>query len=72
MAANDPALRVRIARSGRRAKDQNDAIRQARASEAADYIERLVNEAPPLTELQRARLAALLLSGVPAAAVAAA
>lgn len=34
---------------------------------ATDYIGRLVAEAPPLTELQRARLAALLLGSARAA-----
>lgn len=35
---------------------------EIKAATAEDYIRRLVDEAPPLTEVQRARLAALLLS----------
>jgi hypothetical protein len=34
---------------------------ELKALSAANYITRLVDEAPPLTEVQRARLAALLL-----------
>ena len=48
-----------------RVKANRDRIDEARAelkfTTAADYIKRLVEDAPPLTELQRARLAALLL-----------
>lgn len=40
--------------------DTADAQRDFRAERAEDYIRRLVDEAPPLTDEQRARLAALL------------
>ena len=63
MAAHDRAQRIAIARSGAHRKRANDGLREARTAEAANYIRALVAEAPPLSELQRARLAALLLSG---------
>lgn len=37
-----------------------EARRDLRAANLADHIRRVVNEAPPLTDEQRARLAALL------------
>jgi excisionase family DNA binding protein len=43
------------------------AKRDVRASRAEEYIRQLVAEAPPLTEDQRARIAALLRSGGAAA-----
>ncbi len=42
--------------------DVTELRRELRAERAADYIRELVDSAPPLTELQRARLAALLLA----------
>jgi hypothetical protein len=39
------------------------AKRDLRASRAEDYISRIVAEAPPLTEDQRSRIAALLQGG---------
>ncbi len=62
MADRDPVKRVEFATMGGRAKHQNDKLRAARFAEHADYIRAIVDAAPPLTELQRARLAALLLS----------
>lgn len=61
MAAHDPAARVRVAREGGYGAARANAQREARAAELADYIAREVDAAPPLSELQRARLAALLL-----------
>lgn len=43
--------------------DLIDARRNLRAARLADYIERTVNEAPPLTDEQRDRLASLLRGG---------
>lgn len=40
--------------------DVADARRDLRAARAEDYIRKLVDEAPPLTAEQRARLATLL------------
>jgi hypothetical protein len=37
-----------------------DARRELRAARAEDYIRKLVESAPPLTEAQRSRLAAML------------
>lgn len=42
-------------------RDTTELRRELRAVRAEDYIRALVEEAPPLTETQRARLAALLL-----------
>jgi hypothetical protein len=39
------------------------AKRDLRASRAEEYIERIVNQAPPLTADQRSRIAALLRGG---------
>ena len=39
------------------------AKRDLRASRAEEYISRIVAEAPPLTDLQKARIAALLQGG---------
>jgi hypothetical protein len=39
------------------------AKRDLRASRAEDYIKRIVDQAPPLSDSQKARLAALLQSG---------
>src|SRR5271154_2563265 len=59
--------RARLAHAARFAPeaDQTDLRRDLKAERASDYVRRLVAEAPPLTELQCARLAALLL-GAPA------
>ena len=50
-----------------RVRAEPERIEEARAelkfTTATDYVRRLVDEAPPLTELQRARLATLLLTG---------
>jgi hypothetical protein len=43
--------------------DTTEVDQQIKAARASEYVQRLVDEAPPLTELQRARLAALLLGG---------
>lgn len=40
-----------------------DARRDLAAAKIADYVERVVAEAPPLTEHQRARIARLLAGG---------
>ncbi len=42
------------------------ARRDLRAARLADYIERVVSEAPPLTDAQRDRLALLLRGGAAA------
>ncbi|MBQ0902676.1 hypothetical protein [Micromonospora sp. U21] len=58
--------RSAIAHKRRYTPDDPDTIaaqRDFRAERAEDYIRRLVDEAPPLTEEQRARLAALLTGG---------
>lgn len=49
-------------RHGSDAPETIEARRELTALAADEYIRELVNAAPPLTELQRARLAALLLS----------
>jgi hypothetical protein len=50
-----------------RVKAEPERIEEARSElkyvTATDYVRRLVDDLPPLTELQRARLATLLLSG---------
>ncbi len=55
--------RARVANAALRG--DADAVEAARldlrSAKAEQYIRRLVDEAPPLSELQRARLAALLL-----------
>lgn len=61
MADCDPVRRRQHASKGGLAKYQNELDRRKRFAAHADYIRRLVDEAPPLSELQRARLAALLL-----------
>lgn len=63
MADRDPVRRQEFARAGGFGKARAEAQREARAAELAEHIQRTVNQAPPLSELQRARLAALLLSG---------
>ncbi len=45
--------------------DTSELDRDLKAARASEYVRRLVSEAPPLTELQRARLAALLLGARP-------
>lgn len=63
MAAHDPNVRrlssSHAARS-RWGKPTDDSARNLAAARAEDYIKRLVDSAPPLTEAQRSRLAALL------------
>jgi hypothetical protein len=58
-------LRGRVAAlSQTRPEDHPDLVAaraELRAAKAEDYISRLVAEAPPLSDAQRARLAALLL-----------
>lgn len=61
MADPDPVRRQHFARQGGHAKARADAVRESRTAELAEYITRKVAEAPPLSELQRARLAGLLL-----------
>lgn len=48
--------------------DIDEARRDLKALKAQEYIRRLVDSAPPLSELQRARLAAFLLPAVREAA----
>lgn len=59
--------RARIASLSRsRAADDPDLIearRNLRAERLADHVQRVVSEAPPLTDDQRARIAALLRPG---------
>jgi hypothetical protein len=59
--------RARVAALSRdRTPDDPDLLaakRDFRASRAEDYIKRLVAEAPPLTQDQRSRIAALLRNG---------
>jgi hypothetical protein len=40
-----------------------DAVRDLRLARAEDYIQQLVDQAPPLTPAQRRQLAAVLLRG---------
>ncbi len=54
-------LRASLAAVCRHHPENADKLRRdLKASRAADYIQRLVSEAPPLTEEQRGRLALLL------------
>lgn len=57
-------LRAQLAAAHRRRERDpeqiNDLRRQLREQQLADHIKRVVDEAPPLTSEQRARLAALL------------
>lgn len=60
-------LRARIARASRgdQASTENPAElrRELKAVNAAEYIRRLVDTAPPLTDEERRRLAAILTPG---------
>jgi hypothetical protein len=65
MPARDQATRVISARLAAVERHHPDADtselrRQLRAARAEDYIRRLIDSAPPLTDEQRARLATLL------------
>lgn len=42
--------------------DTTELDRELKNARASEYVRRLVDELPPLTEVQRARLAALLLA----------
>ncbi len=61
MADPDPIRRVEFATKGGHTKAQNDALRAQLYAEHAAYIKAIDESRPPLSELQRARLAALLL-----------
>jgi hypothetical protein len=66
--AHDPTVRVlssKIAAIERHHPDTDtgELRRDMRAAQLAEYISRVVAEAPPLTEDQRNRIAALLRSG---------
>jgi hypothetical protein len=59
-------MRADIARASRRTGDPISAADKRRdyaAAKLEDYISRIVAEAPPLTEDQRSRIAALLQGG---------
>ena len=64
MAAHDPALRRLAARAGAAARNGAADVDERRAELAAgrleNHIRRVVAEAPPLSDAQRDRLAALL------------
>jgi hypothetical protein len=67
MPANDPEVRSAVSKvravrrwSPNNTEALNAARRELRAAQAADYIKRLVDSAPPLTDEQRDRLALLL------------
>lgn len=54
---------TRAVRNGERRADDpsiDDARRNLRAAKAAAYIDRILSEAPPLTDEQRVRLAELM------------
>lgn len=59
--------RARVAALTRHRPDDQASIAEAKrallAASAEDYIKRLVDSAPKLTDAQRARLAVLLLNG---------
>lgn len=61
------AERARVASLSRsRSSDDPDLInarRNLKAERLADYIQRVVNEAPPLTSAQKSRLASLIGGG---------
>jgi hypothetical protein len=72
MPAHDPTVRAlssKIAAIERHHPDTDtgDLRRDMRAAKLADHIRRVVDAAPPLTDDQRARIAALLRSGGEAA-----
>ena len=63
-------LRAGIARASKRTGDPISAADKRRdyaAAKLEDYIRRIVDQAPPLTEDQRSRIAALLRTGGEAA-----
>jgi acyl-CoA reductase-like NAD-dependent aldehyde dehydrogenase len=57
--------RSKIAHTKRRdpSADVTELVRQMRAEKLEDYIKRTVDQAPPLTAEQRARLAGILAGG---------
>lgn len=57
-----PAHRARLAATLRHHPDADttEIRRDLRAAKLADYIRKVVDEAPPLTDAQRERLAAIL------------
>lgn len=58
------AIRGQLGAASRHHPEKADSLRRdLKASRAEDYIKRLVDSAPPLTDEQRARLALLLQSG---------
>jgi hypothetical protein len=68
MPAHDPEVRAlssKIAAIERHHSDANtgDLRRELRAAQLAEHIRRVVDAAPPLTDDQRTRLAALLRRG---------
>ncbi len=66
MGAKSLAARGRLGEISRRHSNQPDLIQDARRELAVakieDYVQRVVNDAPPLTAEQRLRLGALLLA----------
>lgn len=63
MKSRSHALRGALKSQAATPEAKEEIRRELKAETAESYIKRLVDEAPPLTELQRARLAALLLGG---------
>lgn len=57
------ALGAAVRHHGDDAEAVDAARQQLKAATAEDYIRRLVDGAPPLTDSQRSRLAVLLLNG---------
>ena len=63
MEEQDRRARARVAAMTRHhpgSEEANDLARRFKAERLAQHIDRVVESAPPLTEEQRARLAALL------------
>jgi hypothetical protein len=66
LAATDPNVRRLSSSHAARSrwnKPTEGTARDLAAARAEDYIRKLVDAAPPLTDTQRSRLAVLLLSG---------
>jgi hypothetical protein len=67
MPANSPSLRRSTARAGAAARwrhpDADQARRDLAAERISSYIQRVLADAPPLTDAQRDRLAVLLAGG---------
>jgi hypothetical protein len=67
MPAHDPAVRALSCKIAARERhhpgtDTTDLRRDMRAAQLAEHIRRVVAEAPPLTDQQKAKLAVLLLT----------